>query len=130
MGRHRLQNGREIYLERFSIAGTFAGMLEGSPETASPYILEGLPEHAARILSPANPLVVVPPPRMPLPGWLCVAQFGSHRGARETDPDYSSRLYACWFADDTARSIDLMVKAVLPYLDWERLAEDYDIMNF
>jgi hypothetical protein len=130
MGRHLLQNGREIYLERFSIAGTYAGVLEGSPETVSPIILQRLPGHAAQILSPANPLVIVPPSRMPLPGWLCVAQFGSQRGARQTDPDYNSRLYACWFADDMTRSIDVMVKAVLPYLDWERLAEDFDSMDF
>jgi hypothetical protein len=65
-----------------------------------------------------------------LPGWLCVAEFDSQRGARQTDPDYDSRLCACWFAEDTTRSIDAMVEEVLPHLDWERNAEDHDIANF
>ncbi len=130
MGRHRLQNGREIYLERFSIARTYAGMLEGSPETVSPQLLEWVPERAAKMLSPAKPLVVVPPSRMPLPGWFCVAEFGSQRGARQTDADYNSLLFACWFTDEIGRKIDTMVKAILPHLDWEQLAEVYDIMDF
>ncbi len=130
MKRHRFPNGREVYLSRFAIAPTYAGLLEGSAEAASPNILERLPQQAARMLSPAKPLVIVPPSKMPLPGWLCVAEMDSRRGARQTDPDYSSRLYVCWFADDTDRSIDAMVDSVLPHLDWERDAEDYDIMDF
>ena len=130
MARYRLPNGREVYLSRFAIAPTYAGVLEGTPETASPHILERVSEQAAWVLPPAKPLVVVPPPAMPLPGWLCVAELGSRQGARQTDADYNSRLYVCWFAKDTARSIDTMVKTVLPHLDWEQVAEDYDIMDF
>jgi hypothetical protein len=130
MGRHHLPNGREVYLSRFAIAPTYAGVREGSPETASPHILEQLPERAGRVLSPAKPLVIVPPSQMPLPEWLCVAELGSRSGTRQTDPDYRSRLYVCWFAGDTGRSIDTMVEAVLPHLDWEQAAEDYDIMDF
>lgn len=130
MGMHHLPNGREVYLSRFAMVRTYAGVLEGSPDKVSPHILERLQETAARVLSPAKPLVVVPSPQMPLPQWLCVAEFGSRSGARQTDPDYSSRLYACWFVEDTARSIDAMVEAILPHLDWERVAEDYDIRDF
>ena len=67
---------------------------------------------------------------MPLPGWLCVAEMNSQRGAQQTDADYNSRLYVCWFAESTAKSIDAMLEAILPHLDWENVAEDYDIMNF
>ena len=130
MGRHRLQSGREVFLSRFAMAPTYAGVLEGTPETASPYILEWVAEDAARVLPPAAPLVVLPPPSMPLPGWLCVAELGSHRGARQTDPSYNSLLYVCWFADDTTQSIDALVESVLPHLDWEQAAADYDIMDF
>jgi hypothetical protein len=130
MGRHRLANGREVYLARFALAPTYGGVLEGTPETASARILERVSDDAARLLPPAKPLVMVPPAEMPLPGWFCVAELGSRQGARQTDPDYSSRLFVCWFAKSTARSINAMVKAVLSHLDWERVAEDYDIMDF
>jgi hypothetical protein len=130
MARYRLLNGREVYLSRFTLAPTYAGLAEGSPEMASPFILERVAQKAALLLPPANPLVVVPPPRMPLPCWLCVAELGSRRGARESDPDYNSRLFVCWFAENTEWSIDALVEAVLPHLDWERVAEDYDIMDF
>jgi hypothetical protein len=123
-----LPSGREVSLSRFAITLTYAGALEGSPEMVSPHILEHLPVRAARMLSPARPLVIVPPARMPLPKWLCVAELDSCSGARHTDPDYNSRLYVCWFADDTTRSIDAMVEAVLPQLNWEQAAEDYDII--
>ena len=130
MGLHHLPNGREVSVSRIVIAPTYAGVLEGSPETASPHILERLREKAARILSPAEPLVIVCPARMPLPNWLCIAQFDSRHGVRETNPDYNSRLYVCWFAADTSQSIDAMIEAILPHLDWEHAAEDYDITDF
>jgi len=130
MGEYRLPDGREVHLSRFSISGTYAGVMEGSPETASPRILKRLPELAARVLSPAQPLVVVPPMRMPLPDWICVAELGSQRGARQDDPDFSSLLYVCWFSEDTALSIDAMVEAVLPHIDWCLVAEDYNIVDF
>ena len=130
MGRHQLQNGREIYLERFSMDSTYGGMMEGSPEDVSQSILERLPERAKRILAPAMPLVVVTPSRMPLPSWLCVAELKSRSGARQVDPDFISSLYACWFSDDTACNIDVMVDSILFHLDWERLAEDVNLMDF
>ena len=130
MKRHRLPDGREVDLVRLAIVPTYAGFLEGSPETTSPCILEELAERVARVLPPAEPLVMVPASRMPLPGWMCVAELGSQQGARQADPDFSSWLYVCWFAEDTNRSIDAMIDAVLPHLDWERVAEDYDVMDF
>ncbi|MGH7411709.1 MAG: hypothetical protein ACREJ6_11715, partial [Candidatus Methylomirabilis sp.] len=101
--------------------------LEGSAMTISQVVRESLPERAASVLPPARPLAIVPPPAGELPPWLCVAELESLVGVRDTDQN--SRLYACWFADDTARSIDVMVEAILPHLDWERVAEDYDIDN-
>jgi hypothetical protein len=31
---------------------------------------------------------------------------------------------------DTARSLDEVIESIIPQIDWERLAEDYDIMSF
>jgi hypothetical protein len=53
MERHRLPNEREIYLARFTMRWTYEGCLEGTPETVSPLILQGLRERAAVILAPA-----------------------------------------------------------------------------
>jgi hypothetical protein len=32
--------------------------------------------------------------------------------------------------EDTAKSLDEVVESIIPQLDWEKLAEDYDIMSF
>jgi len=130
MGTHRLPNGREVYLVRFKMVGTYSGHFEGSAKTISQYVRETLPERAANVLAPARPLAVVPPPAGELPQWLCVAELESRHGVQHKDPDYNSRLYACWFVEDTARGIDEMVEASLHHLDWEHAAEDYDIMDF
>ncbi len=128
MGVHRLANGREVSLERLVLAPTYAGLLAGSPERATPGILEGAAERAASLLSPADPLTVVFDGRSPLPEWFCVAKLHSRRGALTNDSDYSSRLFVCWFTDNTTQSIDTMIEALLPHLDWENEADDYDMM--
>ncbi len=130
MNRYHLSTGREAHLTQFALASTYSGMMEGSPETASKYILEQISEHASRMLPPAHPLVIVPSSVIPLPRWMCVASLDSQSGVRQEDPDYHSHLYVCWFTNDTDRSIDAMVDEILPYLDWERNAEDYDITDF
>ena len=48
MGTHRLPDGREVYLTRLALAPTYAGVLEGGPEAASPHILERLPEQSEK----------------------------------------------------------------------------------
>jgi hypothetical protein len=130
MAKFTLPCGREIFLSRFAIAPTYTGVLEGTPKTASPYILKLVADFAAQVLPPAVPLVVVPHTTMPLPGWLCVAELGCLRGARQSDPDYSSRLYVCWFTDSTSQSIDAMVEPTLCHLNWTQTAYDYNIMDF
>ena len=111
------------------MGGTYARLMEGTPETASPYILKSIDRTAAEMLSPATPLFVLRPAEMPLLPLLCVAEFVSPRGVHETDPDYRSRLYICWFTryESTAESLDFMIKEVLPFVDWEGYAEDYNI---
>lgn len=130
MSVHRLPNGREVYVVRLAMAGTYAGVLEGTPERASQHLLWSAESRAAHLSPPAKPLVVVPPSQMPLPSWTCVAELESRRGVRSDDPDFNSRLYVCWFTDRTDQSIDDMIASVLPQVDWEGQAEDFDIMDF
>jgi hypothetical protein len=112
------------------MVGTYSDVLEGDRISASLYIRKDLSERAARILPPGHPLAIVEPPKGELPGWLCIAELESPRGVHNTEPDFNSRLYVCWFLEDTARSLDEVIESILPQIDWEGLAEDYDIMNF
>jgi hypothetical protein len=116
-------------LVRWSMVGTYSGILEGSKGSASRFILDELADRAERVLPPGRPLAVVGPPTGELPEWLCIAQFESYRAVRSADVDFCSRLYVCWFMDNTARPLDEIVEAVLPHVDWERLAEDYDLVD-
>jgi hypothetical protein len=59
-----------------------------------------------------------------------MAELECRRGVHNADPDFNSRLYVCWFMADTARSLDEIIDRILPHVDWEGLAEDYDITNF
>jgi hypothetical protein len=108
------------------IEGTYGGVLEGTAETASPRIFRGIGDRAARILPPAKPLAVVRPPTHPLPQWLVVAELASKSGVRTTDPDFNSFLYVCWFVENIDQGIPTLIESILPQLDWEGLADDYD----
>ena len=129
MGNYCLPNGRKISLVRWNMIGTYSGILEGSKKGASQYIREELPEKAARTLPPGHPLAIIRSPLGELPDWFCVAELESPNSVHNTGPDFQSRLYVCWFMEDTARSLDEVIESIIPQLDWERLAEDYDIMN-
>lgn len=130
MGNYLLPNGRKINLVRLNIVGTYVGVLEGDRLSASPYIRGDLNEKAARILPPSHPLVIIEPPNGELPKWMCVAELESPDSVHNTSPDFNSRLHVCWFMEDTARSLDEEIESILPRINWERSAEDYDIMNF
>jgi hypothetical protein len=130
MGDYQLLNGRKISLVRWNIVGTFSGILEGDRISASSFILKNLAERAARIIPPGKPLAVVEPPKGELPHWLCLAEFESSVGVHTSEPDFNSRLYVCWFMEDTVRNLDEVIESILPQINWESLAEDYDIMSF
>src|SRR4051812_25769753 len=97
---------REVSLVGLAMGPTYAGQLEASRESAASHILSSLSSRAARLLPPAEPLVIVRTEQIPLPSWLCVAELESRQGVREADPDFNSRLYVCWFTDRTDQSID------------------------
>jgi hypothetical protein len=67
---------------------------------------------------------------MPLPRYHLGAELYSRIGVKTSHPDYHSRVSICWFADSLASVIDALVESVLPKLDWEANAADYDITDF
>lgn len=130
MGQHVLTSGRVVSLVRFTMVGTYSGIMEGSLEAASQRVRETITEQAADLLPPCRPLVVIDPPLGELPQWICVAHLDSRSGVRHNDADYNSRLYACWFMDDTTQSLDAVLDSVVARIDWDGVAEDYDMMDF
>jgi hypothetical protein len=126
----QLPSGRKIGLVRWNMVGTYSDVIEGDRLSASPFILKNLVDMAARIMPPGHPLEVIEPPEGELPQWLCLAEFESLVSVHNTGPDFNSRLYVCWFMEDIARCLDEVIKSVIPMVDWESHAEDYDIMDF
>jgi hypothetical protein len=129
-GSYQLESGRKVFLKRLRIDGTFAGHMEGSPESVSGFVLRNTPSNVQRDMRPGQPLVVIQTDEMPLPDFRFIAEFESRRGVRQTDPDYSSRLFVCWFQGDLSRSLDELMSNVLERVDWEANAEDFDIMGY
>ena len=121
MKQHRLPDGREVKLLTFKISGTYAGVMEGDRQNASRFMLRDL-EHRR------EGTVVVVPSKMPFPDWECEADFESPTAARTTEPGYQSSLCVTWYVADPSVSIETMVKAVLPYLNWEENAKDVEDM--
>jgi hypothetical protein len=130
MGDYQLPNGRKISLVRWNIVGTYSGFLEGDRISASSFIRKDLSEIVTKILPPGHPLAVAEPPNGELPQWMCVAEFESSVSVHNAGPDFNSRLFVCWFMEDTARSLDEEIESIILQIDWEKLAEDYDITNF
>jgi hypothetical protein len=115
---------------RLKIVRTYDGWLEGSPQAISQAILQSLPKHAAILLPPAYPLVIISPSPGDLPQWLCVVELQSAQGINYALPDCNSRLYVCCLMANTAWIIDEMMEWILRQIDWEGSAQDYDIMDF
>ena len=129
-GVYTLPSGRTVQLERLYLDHTYAGQLEGTPERLSPRILRQQREEARRLLAPGKPMVVIDPGCIPLPSYRLIAELVSHKGVRNTAPEFSSHLFIAWFSDEIGKPIDELIGPVLDELDWDRHAEDFDITNF
>lgn len=130
MAKFTTPQGREIYLGELSVKYTYEGVLEGSAETASKYMLEDI---KGAFKNPNwLPVFVIIPDAFPLPSRTWLAIFRSNRGVKKDDPDFSSRLAVRWFTDSTAydQSINDLIRSILPLFDWDQHAEDWDIMDF
>ena len=118
MKQHRLPNGREVELSSFRISGTYAGVMEGDRQNASRHMLNDLKHRREGSF-------MVVPVGMPFPDWKCEADLGCRTGAH-AGRDYRSSLSVTWFVANPSRTIDTLVKGVLPHLNWEQDAEDIE----
>jgi hypothetical protein len=73
------------------------------------------------------PLVILLPKVMPLPRWLCVAELQSDSVTHPDDWDVGSWLCVVWFVADTTLSIDALIADVIPQLDWNNQAAEFDL---
>ena len=119
MKQHRLQDGREVGVSSFRISGTYAGVMEGDQQNASRHMLKDLEDRR-------EGSVVVVPTRMPFPDWKCEAHLESRTGTRSALGGCRSTLSVTWFVVNPSRTIDTLVKGVLPHLNWEQDAEDIE----
>lgn len=130
MIKYLLPSGRTVTLYGWRVVGTYAGVMEGSKKTASKYIREELPERAERLLPSCRPLAIINASAKELPSWLCVAKFESSDGVNTTNIDFCSRLSICWFTEDIGENLDDIIKPILPQIDWDKFAENYDPYDF
>ncbi len=121
---------RQISLVRWNMIGTYSGVLEGSKKTASRYFRKNIQQRASRLLDPSRPLAIIDSHEVELPNWFCVAELESSSGVHTNNSDFNSRLYVCWFMDNTDKSLDEIIESIIPQIDWDGLAENYDIMDF
>ena len=120
-------NGRHISVSELHILRTYAGQLEGSYESCSHYIREGLRDQIARHLSYPEALVILDNGEKALPTFQWIAMFESSP-VHTSDPDYSSRLRVCWFTEHMPNDLTETIQATVDKVDYEASAEDYDTM--
>jgi hypothetical protein len=136
-----LQTGRALSLTFLKQWLVYGGQLEGLPtrEKNQYKVADALTQ--ARTLKTGEPYLIAPretpipyPPgrKYPfgdpakIPSIGCIGRFHSHQHARDSAKDYSE-LVVVWFQDDFAFPIDPTVLEQLRQLEWERLAQDYEI---
>ena len=145
-GRYQLRSGRLVWLCGLHIQPTYRGQHEGTPETASLFILDGMVAAVRRAMPPGEPLMVIKPDVMPLPKFRIIAELESRTGVVKaapqtklfesdeidlpSDPDIQSRLFACWFSDNLDVTVGSLVESAIHDIDWDANAADYDIMDF
>ena len=120
---------RKIRLTDLAVNSTFAGCLEGTPETNSQHIMEDL-EHSLKQKQHRDMgLAIIRPAEFPLPGYRFVGTFLSPQAINLEDLEMGSRLQVCWFDDNLDQSINEMVQVALSQVNWEAAAMNYDIYD-
>jgi hypothetical protein len=110
-----LADGRAIELRKLTLSETYAGVLEGTRESASRRMLERLDDDAQ-----SRSLQVIGQ-RTPLASYRCEAYFMS---------EMSSRLWVTWFADEVPDSIGLLLAPLRDAISWKVHAHEYDPCDF
>ena len=126
-GMYKLSARRTVSLMRLSVTLTYSGVLEGTASTASTFIRASLAQDVAQSIPPGKPLVVVDDRSTELPRFRWIAEFYSARGITTNDPDYSSKLFVCWFSDEIPDALHSAIAQVLAKVQWDANAEEYDL---
>jgi hypothetical protein len=140
-----LASGREIILEGLYQQMTYAGLVEGVPNSeANDWIVDRVMKKAAALcVQGARPHIISPPRRDYLrtpgdnghssewrPEWLpcvaCIGEFKAAGAARGTETGMLSTLTVVWFQDDFALPILEPALSALVALDWSSLATDFE----
>ncbi|MGI5456178.1 hypothetical protein ACQEWB_24015 [Streptomyces sp. CA-249302] len=136
-----LTSGRSVDLSEVRFSSTYGGLLEGYPcKPVNDLKIKGL-LHNARRTFPTGPVHLVPPPREypdqyagafgpveVLPPVACVGAFRSTALDPAHDPVlYRSALTVIWFQSTTRVPEDRDAVTALRDVDWEGLAEDYEL---
>jgi hypothetical protein len=144
-----LNSGRTITLEALTQEMTYAGLLEGMPDTESNdwqirNLLRKAETHCVRgakphLISPTRRNYLREPGDMyravewfphRVPEWLpmvhCIGSFKSVITARDPSRDLSV-LVVVWYQDEYALPIQQLAFGQLLSLDWESLATDIEI---
>lgn len=125
-----MSSGHEVKLSRLYMKETYSGVIEGTPETASRYILEEISHQIKKIMPPGSPLVLIEENVKALPQLEWIAEFTSYQAVERDDLDYGSRLYVCWFTEEVYKSLRETIEGILSNIDWDKSAEDYDYLTF
>ncbi|GEM_PF-5069984 len=124
---YKLADGRTISLNHLSIHSTYAGLMEGSIEDGARIILRNLGDGSHQKNEP-KALITIIPKSLPLPGYTWVAMLSSRSPARTDNSDYMSKMWVQWYTERLDQSVDAEINAVLPLIDWNAYAEDYDFV--
>ncbi|MER5941251.1 hypothetical protein ABT121_28460 [Streptomyces sp. NPDC001928] len=136
-----LTSGRSLDLSELRLSSTYGGVLEGYPcRPLNEMKIKSL-VIAAESAHPATPVHLVPPPREypdqyagafgpveVLPPVACVGAFHSTALDRDHDPVlHRSALTVIWFQPTTQVPSGFDAADALREVDWEGLAQDYEL---
>ena len=117
---------RKIRLTDLAVTATFAGWLEGTPETISQHILVHLEGTLKQSQTCDMGLAIIRPDEFTLPSYRFVGTFESPQAINSGDSELGSRLQVCWFGDDLDQSVNEMVHLALSQVNWDAAAVNYD----
>lgn len=111
-------------LRSLEMSWPYGEYLEGSPEAIASDIIRRLGERFPD--EPNNGKALLVPDTPAIPSWQLVGRFTSYAAIAGSE---GARLELCWFEDDLAVPIPLMVQRALQRVSWNERAEPiYDLL--
>lgn len=114
----------EVSFSRFCVTPTYAGVVEGAPETATMALRQELEEDFPSD-EPNNGYALVIQSTGLLPRWQCTASLSSTEKI-ESDDEHSE-LELCWVSDEVDKPIQELVKDAVKHVDWQERARSYNL---